>query len=238
MATDLHIEEALKQPRPLAGPFPVSLQWALFLWMSGIIYLAFFVVPHAEGLGPLTPILYFHVPMAWNGGIGLIVAAVYSAIYLRTRRIEWDTKAVAAAELGLLYTVLATVTGSIWARGMWNSWWNWDPKQSSIVVLILLYGAYFALRSAVETRPARATLGGAYALLAAITVPLLMHIVPYYMERMGLSNHPYAVTEGRMDPRMLSLLLASTVGFMTLYIWMFRMRVAVGRAEDRAEGFE
>jgi len=224
--------------RPTAVTFPMPLQWALFLWINGVIYSAFFVVPRAQGLGPLSPILYFHVPMAWNGGMGLILAAIYSGIYLKTRRIEWDTKATAAAELGLLYCALATITGSFWARGAWNSWWNWDPKESAILVLLLLYGAYFALRSAVEARPARATLGAAYALLAVVTVPLLMHILPYYMERMGLSNHPYAATERRMDARMGTLLLASTLGFLGLYVWMFRMRVAVGRAGDRAEGIE
>ncbi|MBW3624403.1 MAG: cytochrome c biogenesis protein [Armatimonadetes bacterium] len=238
MATDTPASVA--SPHPAAPTFPAPFRWLLFAWMCGVIVLAFFVVPNAQGLGPLTPILYFHVPMAWNGGVGLILSAVYSFLYLKNRRIADDAKAMAAAELGLLYCVLATITGSIWARGAWGLWWNWDPKQSSIVMLILIYGAYFALRSSVESRPTRATLSAAYALLAVITVPLLMYILPYYLK--GL--HPYPVVgasergESMMDSRMRMLLFGSALGFLGLYVWMFRMRVAVGRMEDRREGLE
>ena len=227
---------------PLAASVtvPAPLQWLLFAWIAGVIVLAFAVVPHAKGLGPLTPILYFHVPMAWNGGLGLILSAVYSFLYLKNRRIADDTKAMAAAEIGLFFCVLATVTGSMWARGAWGAWWNWDPKQSSIVMLILIYGAYFVLRSSVESRTTRATLGAAYALFAALTVPLLMHLLPYYLK--GL--HPYPVLGkpqdggGMMDSQMRMLLYASALGFLGLYVWVLRLRVAVGRAEDRREGLE
>ncbi len=236
MAVHPSVARAPAATRPFGLPAP--LQWLLFLVLSAVIYAAFFVVPQAIGLKELTPILYFHVPMAWNGMIGLLLAAVYSGLYLKRRDLQWDTKAVAAAELGLLYCVLATVTGAMWARGAWGVWWNWDPKQSAIVVLILLYGAYFALRGSVETRDSRAALSAVYALVAAVTVPLLMHIIPYYIERMGLSLHPYTVTRGEMDPRMLALLLTSSVAFLGLYVWMFRLRVAVGRAEDRREEAE
>lgn len=237
MATDIRATSQTESAA-VSPVFPAPLQGLLFLWVSAIIYCAFFVVPDARGLGALTPILYFHVPMAWNGGIGLILAAVYSFKYLKGRRIADDTKAAAAAELGLLYCILATVTGSLWARGAWGLWWNWDPKQSSIVMLILIYGAYFALRSSVESRTTRATLCAAYALLAVLTVPLLMHILPYYLK--GL--HPYPVLgssgDGKslMDARMRMLLYSSAIGFLGLYVWMFRLRVAVGRAEDRREG--
>lgn len=226
-------------PPAKAVTFSAPAQWLLFAWMTGVIVLAFLVVPHARGLGPLTPILYFHVPMAWNGGLGLIVSAVYSGLYLKNRRLADDTKALAAAELGLLYCILATVTGSMWARGAWGAWWNWDPKQSSIAMLILIYGAYFVLRSSVESRTTRATLGAAYALFAALTVPFLMHILPYYLK--GL--HPYPVLgeqrgSGMMDSQMRMLLFASALGFLALFVWVFRLRVAVGRLEDRREGLE
>lgn len=241
MATNTPTSKTLPSP-PEAVTFPPVLQGLLFLWVTGVIALAFSVVPHAQGLGPLTPILYFHVPMAWNGGLGLILSAWYSFRYLRTRRVSEDTKALAAAELGLLYCILATVTGSIWARGAWGMWWNWDPKQSSILMLILIYGAYFVLRSSVESRTTRATLGAAYALFAVGTVPILMHLLPYYLARMRQSLHPYPVlgaqSSGGMDPQIKMLLYASSLGFLALYVWMFRMRVAVGRREDAREGYE
>jgi heme exporter protein C len=239
MATDVRTTEP--PPRvALAAILPVPLQGLLFAWVSANILLAFFVVPHAAGLGPLTPILYFHVPMAWIGSIGLFLAAVYAGLYLGKRRIEYDTKATAAAELGLTYCVLATLSGSLWARGAWGAWWNWDPKQSSILMLLLIYGAYFVLRSSVENRNSRAALSAVYALLAALTVPFLIHILPYFLK--GL--HPYPVLGSQrdgstgMDSRMRMLLYSSALGFLGLYVWMFRMRVAVGRIEDAREGAE
>jgi heme exporter protein C len=239
MATDVQLNDSPSRVER-AAILPAPLQGLLFAWIAAVIVLAFFVVPHAAGLGPLTPILYFHVPMAWNGSFGLLLAAIYSGLYLKRRRIEYDTKAVAAAELGLIYCVLATLTGSLWARGAWGAWWNWDPKQSSILMLILIYGAYFVLRSSVETRTSRAALSAVYALLAVLTVPLLMHILPYFLK--GL--HPYPGLGSQrgggtgMDARMRYLLFASELGFMGLYVWMFWLRVAVGRVEDAREGAE
>jgi heme exporter protein C len=237
MATETSLStsaSSVSAERGRAGTMPAALAWLLFLWMSAVIYAAFFIVPPAKGLGATTAVLYFHVPMAWNGGFGLILSGVYSGLYLWKRRMGDDTKAVAAAELGLLFCILATLTGALWARSQWGAWWNWDPKQTSILALILIYGAYFALRSSVEFRPLRAKLGAAYALLSVVTVPLLMRIIPYYLK--GL--HPNPVAERTMDPRMGLLLAVSSVGFLGLYLWIFRQRVAVGMAEDRMEEAE
>ena len=231
MATDVRATESIENP-PATGTMPVPLQGLLFAWISGVIYMALFGVPQVEGLGLTSAVLYFHVPLAWIGAFGLLLAAVYSGIYLKTRRTEWDTKAAAASEIGLLFCVLATLTGSLWARSAWGMWWNWDPKQTSILMLILIYGAYFALRSSVEARHTRARLSAAYAILAFVTVPLLMRVIPYYLK--GL--HPNPVFEGTMDRDIYTLLRLSALGFLGLYLWVFRMRVALGLLEDEREG--
>jgi heme exporter protein C len=235
MATEIHpSDSSVSAARTGKAVMPAPFQWLIFAWICGVIYAAFFVVPPVPGLGPTTKVVYFHVPLFWTGAVALIVTGIYSGIYLKTRRVEWDTKAVAAAELGLFYCVLGTMMGSLWARVQWGAWWNWDPKQTSILMLILLYGAYFALRSSIESRPRRAALGAVYALLAVVAVPLLMRVIPYYLK--GL--HPNPVFEGTIDPEIRRLLLASWAGFLGLFVWMFRQRVEVGRFEDKMEGAE
>jgi heme exporter protein C len=148
-------------------------------------------------------------------------ALVSSIGYLRSRDLRWDDRAVAAAEIGLLFAVLATVSGAMWAKKTWGVYWNWDPRESSIVILLLIYGAYFALRSAVEDRERRGVLAAAYAIIAFITVPYLVFVVPRVME----SLHPDPVVnaggEGGMETGMRLVLAAAAAGQTLLFAWIF-----------------
>ena len=129
-------------------------------------------------LGESGRILFFHVPNAWASFVAFVAAGVVErALPLRPPRPAHDHAAAAAVELGLLFCVLATVTGAIWARIQWGAYWNWDPRQTSITLALLFYGAYLVLRGAVEDRETRARLarrlrragagGGALPLLRA-----------------------------------------------------------------------
>jgi heme exporter protein C len=107
----------------------------------------------------------------------------------------------------------------------WGSFWNWDPRETSIFILLLVYAAYFALRSAIEQPERRAALGSVYALLAFITVPFFIFIVP----RVYASLHPDPLinTQGKihMDGRMLTVFLSSLFGFTVIFFWMFRTKL-------------
>lgn len=199
--------------------------WLLWLWMSLVIIGAFFYAPLAKGfIGESSRILFFHVPMAWSSFLGFIAAAVWSALYLIKRDFKHDRAAVAAIELGLLFGVLATVTGALWARIMWGAYWNWDPRQTSILISLLFYGAYLALRGAVDDRETRARLAAAYALLGMVVTPFLFWIVP----RITYSLHPEPVVNAQgkteMEARMQQVLFASTLGFTALFFWMHNLQ--------------
>ena len=198
---------------------------ALFIWMTLVILGAFLWAPLAEGLGEYTRILYFHVPVAWVTVVAFLIGAVYSGLYLRKRDIILDRKAEAAGQLGFLFCILATITGSVWAKMSWGSFWNWDPRETSIFILLLVYAAYFALRSAIEQPERRAALGSVYALLAFITVPFFIFIVP----RVYASLHPDPLinTQGKihMDGKMLAVFLSSLFGFTVIFFWMFRTKL-------------
>jgi heme exporter protein C len=184
---------------------------------------------------PLFRIMVFHVPMAWVATLAFVVATVYSVRTLLSPSPEplLDTRASVAAELGLVFGILATITGSIWARFEWNSFWNWDPRQTSILILLLIYGAYFALRSAIGSAESRARLSAVYAVLASLTVPFLVFIVP----RMVESLHPAPIIDRagklQMDKELLAVFSASFAAFTALFFWMMKLRVSLARAREQ-----
>ncbi|TAE26985.1 MAG: hypothetical protein EAZ92_09980 [Candidatus Kapaibacterium sp.] len=140
--------------------------------------------------------LYFHVPMSWVGMLAYILAMFYGFRYLKTRALHYDIYAAAAAGLGTLFTFLATVTGAIWAKFDWGSFWNWDPRQTSIFILLLMYGAYFALRQAIDNDERRARLSAVYVIFAVIPAVFLIYIMPRILD--GL--HPGAGNDASAGP--------------------------------------
>ncbi len=151
---------------------------SLGLAMSGIIYAMFLVVPQYVGLGEAGRIIIVHVPTAWVTSAAFALSAVFSIVYLRTRSALHDASAVAAAEIGTLFCIFATVTGSIFAEVVWGTFWNWDPRETSILVLLLVYAAYFALRSSVDDIARKRRLAAVYNIFACVTMPFLLFVAP------------------------------------------------------------
>jgi heme exporter protein C len=199
----------------------------LFIWFVIIHIMALIVTPTAAGLGEYTRIFYFHVPMAWITVLAFLMAAVYSVLFLRKRSELLDIKAESANQIGFIFCILATITGSIWAKISWGSFWNWDPRETSIFILLLVYAAYFALRSAIEHPERKAALSAAYSIIAFVTVPFFVFIIP----RVYASLHPDPILnrEGKihMNPIMLITFLSSLAGFTALYMWLFKQKVTV-----------
>src|SRR5258706_8026787 len=198
--------------------------------MAVVIWGAFLYARPAESfVGESSRIVFFHVPMSWVAFLAFLIAAVHSALYLKSRRIENDEAAAGAARLGLVFCALATITGSIFARVMWNSYWNWDPRETSIVLLLLVYGAYLGLRGAIEEPDRRAALSAAYALIAFVTVPFLMFAVP----RMYASLHPDTIINARgkieMSSDIKTVFFASLAAFTALFFWMYALDRKVSR---------
>ncbi|GAB4216144.1 MAG: cytochrome c biogenesis protein CcsA [Roseiflexaceae bacterium] len=150
----------------------------LGVWMAGVIIAMFLVVPQYVGLGDAGRIIIMHVPTAWVTSIAFAVSAFYSARYLWRRQQPDDAAAVASAEAGFMFCILATVTGAIFAQIVWGVFWNWDPRETSILVLLLIYAAYFALRSAVDDVDRRRRLSAVYNLFAGVTMPFLLFVAP------------------------------------------------------------
>ena len=215
--------------------------YGLWAWVLGVIWAVFFVVPPAEGLGYLVRIAFFHIPVAWVSVLAFLLAAWWAYRYLKTRQSIYDRKSSASALLGLVFCVLATVSGAIFAKLTWGAYWNWDPRQTCIFVLLLLYGAYMTLRSSIEDEEQRAKVSAVYALLAFISVPFLVFILP----RLYFSLHPEPLINSsgkiHMDPVMLYVLIFALIGCTGVYWHLLRQRLARGEkdlAEQSAAGSE
>jgi heme exporter protein C len=199
--------------------------------------------PLIPGLEERARLIFFHVPTAWLSVMAFFTSMFYGILYLRRRDPMDDISSSAAAGLGFLFCILATVTGAIWAKFNWGSFWNWDPRETSIFVLLLIYGAYFSLRSAVDVEEKRATLSSVYSIIAAVTVPFFIFIMPRIMTGLhpGAKGDPDGagpVVEFKMSPNMRVVFFASLIGFTLLFIWMFRLRVRAARLEyfEHAKG--
>jgi len=207
----------------------------LLLWIGGWIVAAFLWAPLVPTLGETTRVLYFHIPSAWVTVLALGWSMVHSLIYLWRRNPENDHQAAAAAEIGLLFCVAATISGAFWAKAMWGAYWNWDPRETSIFFLLLIYAAYLALRSAIDQPERRARLAAVYSAIAFVSVPFLIFVVP----RIYFSLHPDPILNARgkidMDPRIRVVFFALLAGFTVLFFWVQSLRVRVARLERRAE---
>ena len=207
----------------------------LALWMAVIIVAAFLYTEAASGFpGQTSRILFFHVPQAWVATLSFLVSMIASAVYLAKGRVTADDLALSAAELGFLFCVLATVTGSIFAKATWGSFWNWDPRETSIVILLMIYGAYFALRSAVPDPEKKRVFAAVYSILAFVTVPFLVFIVP----RITASLHPEDTMNPAnpgMDAKTLKVFLGSLFAYTALFVWMLRLRMRILRLEELKE---
>lgn len=193
--------------------------------------IASYVTPAPQQqIGESSRIFYYHIPQAWICVLAFAMSMIHSIRYLRSRRIEFDDRAVETARLGFVFCLLATITGSIFAKVAWGSFWNWDPRETSVFVLLLIYGAYFALRGAVQEPDRRAALSGVYSIFAFVTVPFLIFVLP----RMVPSLHPEdsiidSSMEFTMDPLVGMIFFSSLALYTVLYFWMLNLSGRIGR---------
>lgn len=183
--------------------------------------------PFIPGLEEKAKIIFFHVPTAWLSVIAFLMSMIYGIKYLMKKNLDYDAKSNAALQLGMLFSILATVTGSIWAKFTWGAFWHWDPRETSIFILLLIYGSLFALRSAVENEDKRAQLSAVYSIIAFLTVPFFIFIMPRIMTGLhpGSANDDTTgpVVDFRMNGNMQIVFYLSLTAFTILYGWMWKI---------------
>ena len=191
-----HLPSELKSGSKLIITTKYDNERKAFIYLSTEYFGPLLVLPFVPALDNQVRILNFHVPVAWVSVLAYLISMVFSIVYLRTKNPNYDLKATAAAGIGTVFCILTTLTGMLWAKFNWGSFWNWDPRETSIFILLLIYGAYFSLRSAIENHEVKARLSAVYSILAFITVPFLVFVLPRILE--GL--HPGSTNDTTTGP--------------------------------------
>ncbi|MFQ3587789.1 MAG: cytochrome c biogenesis protein CcsA [Fimbriimonadaceae bacterium] len=196
-----------------------------------------FVVPDAqvEWQHPdLARIVFFHLPYALLSAVAIIVACWFAWKYLRTRDMVWDLRTAAAVELSGVLATITLLTGIVFSDVQWGKAWNWDPRQTSYLLVLLLIGAYLAIRSALPDRTRVAASSSAYLLAALLPILFLIFVYP----RIQWSLHPDVVRQGGFDGwyRTLVLSMFGLVGVWS--VWAYRLRVRAGVLNWRLEELE
>jgi heme exporter protein C len=202
--------------------------------LLGLGLAAAMLAPPDRGQGDLMRLMYVHVPAAWLAYLAFAITLVGSLGWLRRRTAGADRLAAAAAELGVLFTALTLVLGSIWAKPVWGVWWTWDPRLVTTALLLLVYLGYLGLRRATPDPEARARRSAVFGVVAFVQVPVVHLSVVWWRT---LHQPPTILRPGdpTIDHRMLAALLVNLVAFTALFLVLLRQRVELARIRDEAE---
>lgn len=191
-----------------------------------------FVFPYLPKLEQRIRNLIFHVPMSWIGTLAFALSMAYSILYLRKKKYIYDIKASAAAFVGLILCLLATFTGMVWAKYDWGSYWSGDPRQVSILILIIIYFAYFLFRMSVEGDEKKARLSAVYSIFSFLTVVPLVFIIPRQFESLhpgakgdGTAGPVLDMKSGMLDSELALSFYFSFCSFLIIFFWIYSLYI-------------
>ena len=216
--TDVAPQSAVRRPQATRLPIVSFIIGGLaFIAIMLAIPMAFLYAPTDAVQGPVQRIFYFHVPIAWIGMLAFVVMAIASVGYLwrRDERLDWIARA--AAEIGTVFITLTLITGSIWGRTTWGTWWSWDPKLTASLVLWFMYIGYLMLRSYMGRTSASANAGAVLAIIGVFDVPIIYEAVNLWR---GLHPSAQVGVAGALPPEVITTLMVSLAGFTLLYAYL------------------
>lgn len=217
------------------------LNWAAGIMVAISLLVIFFYAPTEITMGNVQRIFYFHVGSAWVAALAFFIALLSGIAYLRNPSRTWDTIAVGSVEIGLVFTSMTIVSGSVWGRPAWNTWWIWSPRLTSITVMWLVYVAYFMLRGAVEDEEKRGRFSAVYVIAGFVTV-----IITFLSIRLLRDIHPVLIGEssaaaeglqefsGLDSTKMVISLNISVLTFSVLYVAWLANRLRLQKMVDDA----
>lgn len=212
------------------------LGYTSFVLLAAAVYGLFFVARPDRIQGDAARIVYFHVPMAWVAFLAFGVVFVVAVAYLRTGHPRWDHLGRASAEVGVVFTTLVLITGSIWGYPIWGTWWSWDPKLTTTLILWFMYLAYLMVRAYAEP-PRGARYAAVVGIIAFVDVPIV-YLSSYWWRTL----HPQPVigplAEQQPSTSIVWILLLSLLAFTLLYAFLVRVRVEIEQlSEARAHAW-
>jgi heme exporter protein C len=222
-------------------PMPKALK--ALTWFTGALflvacYLVLVYAPREAVMGDVQRVFYFHVSAGWVGGVAFLVTAIAGGVFLATGKHLWDQVALASVEIGLVFTLANVISGSVWARPVWNTWWTWDPRLVTASVMELIYIAYLLLRQGIEDPDRRARFGSVYGIVGFLSVPLTFLSIRIFRTIHPVvigSSDPTAQGTFDMTPRMLQAFMFSLLTFTFIYVVLLWHRLRMQRLAEQVE---
>jgi len=195
------------------------------------IGMVFFYAPLEKTMGSVQKIFYFHVPLAMMAFLSFFVAFIAGIMYLRHKKQIWDARLAASIEIGVVLTTLVLITGSLWGKPIWNTYWTWDPRLTTSLILWFIFASCLILRSAVEEEGKRATYSAVMAIVGFIDVPIV-----FLSARLFRSIHPTVIRSDSvgLESSMLTTLIVCLVAMLAFWISLYKYRVALQVQETAA----
>ncbi|MGC5324728.1 cytochrome c biogenesis protein [Brevibacillus sp. SYSU BS000544] len=193
------------------------------------MYLVFIWSPVEKTMGPVQKIFYFHVGSAWNAFLAFFVVCVCSILFLKTRNRKYDIIAGISAELGVLFTTIVLITGPIWGRSAWNTWWSWEPRLTTTLILWFIYIAYVMIRKMDGTWEKKARLASVFGIVGFIDVPIVYMSIRWWQTKF----HPVVFGEGvnqsggGVEPEMLFTLMFCLCTLTVVYVVLMNKGIAI-----------
>jgi heme exporter protein C len=195
------------------------------------LYMAFIGAPRERTMGDLQRIFYFHVPAGMVGLTAFAVNFVGSLLYLIRKDRKWDSIALSAAEIGVMFITMVLVTGPIWAKPVWFVWWTWSPRLTSSLILWMLYLAYLLVRNYVPDPERRATISAVFGIVAFVDAPIVWFSIRWWRD-----IHPSPMLEtGGLSPAMRPAFYICFAAFALLFIYLMRRRYYLENARHDVE---
>lgn len=197
------------------------------------LYFAFIYAPTEATMGSIQRIFYFHMGSNAASLTSIVIAAIAGALYLRSGNLKYDRLSYACMELGVLFGAISLATGMIWARPVWGTWWTWEARLTSFLILWLVYVAYMMLRLSAANDPTIARIAAVFTFVGVADVPFII-IAP----RLWRGLHPvlFGTNAGgeftfNITPEMLTTLMVCIFAVMLLYFWLLVQRTQLGNLQ-------
>jgi len=194
----------------------------------------FHYAPEERVMGDVQRIFYYHVGSAWVGFFAFFIVFITSILYLQKKETGYNRIALASAEIGVIFTTIVLGTGMLWGRSAWNTWWTWDPRLTTSLILWLMYLGYLFLRLALqdEENEKQQRLAAVFGIIAFVNVPLV-----FFSIRWWRTIHPVVIEVGGtgLSPRMIQVLVFSVLAITILYLQLISLKIKQLKNKERLE---
>jgi heme exporter protein C len=221
----IHVSESTDVKSPI---LPKILFGGTVISILAAIYLIFMYAHIEKTMGIVQKIFYFHVGSASTAFLAFFVTFIFSILYLVKRKRIFDTYAYVSAEIGLVFTTLVLTTGPIWAKSAWNTWWAWEPRLTTTLILWFIYMAYIMIRQMDGVWDKRARLCAVFGIIGFTDVPIVFFAIRWWQTKFHPIVFGNGVSQkgGGIEDNMLVALLVSIAALTLLYVYLLNRGVA------------